>query len=695
MSPKADSERRRPNQNRGPESVERRGSDVLAHLRSSYQRISGAARVWLLTGALAAASSVVLLTSTRSVTSPLEGVQVTWWMLALGFALTEVLVLDVKIARDAHPLTLSEVPLVVGLVFSAPATIVLAQAIGVGAALALYRRQTPLTAAFTLAQRAATTLIAVFVFVPIIQGGGSAWPAVWLAAVTATTVANVVAGILANAATALSGGGRMRFEHVLGIGTALTFAKTALGLVAAMVLFYYPPGLVVVAIPAAAAFLAGRAYLTAQRERDDVLLLQRATQIAQGSLHLDEMLPMLLQHLRETFRANIAELVLLDETGMGQVASRVGPGEEVAILTPVDPDPKQGVWARVAAEDEGVLLARPIRNAQLAEHFSSLGIVDAIVVPVRGEDGPVGILTVANRAGDFSTFDSEDLQLLESLSKHVAITIRNARLTQQLEAALARETETNKLMDDLLATISHELRSPLTSMQGYVKTMLGARDGMSESERVEFLSAADRAGERLRSLVEDLLFTSRVETPIPTDRLAPVGLAGLVGRMVADRVDDLSPGRIVLQFPPSVPPVWSNEEDVRRIVSNLLDNALRYSAADTPVTVSAETEGDGVRVSFRDRGEGIPASERERIFDRFYQVDHGLTRSNGGMGLGLHISRRTAESLGGRVWLDQSDDSGSVFCLWLPARDVNGVDGANGHRRAAQHRLARAGVSES
>lgn len=675
--------------------MERRGSDVVAHLRSSYQRISGAARVWLLTGALAAASSVVLLTATRSVTPPLEGVQVTWWMLAVGFALAEVLVLDVKIARHAHPFTLSEVPLVVGLVFSEPAAIVLAQVIGVGAALALYRRQTPLTAAFSVAQRAATTLIAVFVFVPIIHGAGSAWPAVWLAAVTATTVANVVAGILANAATALSEGGRMRFEHVLGIGTALTFAKTGLGLVAATVLLYYPPGLVVVAIPAAAAFLAGRAYLAAQRERDDVLLLQRATQIVQGSLHLDEMLPMLLQHLRETFRANIAELVLLNETGMDQVGSRVGPGEEVAILAPVDLDPKHGVWARVAAEDEGVLLARPIRNAQLAEHFNSLGIVDAIVVPVRGEDGPAGILMVANRAGDFSTFDSEDLQLLESLAKHVAITIRNARLTQQLEAALARETETNKLMDDLLATISHELRSPLTSMQGYVKTMLGARDRMSESERVEFLSAADRAGERLRSLVEDLLFTSRVETPIPTDRLAPVGLAGLVGRMVEDRVDDLPPGRIVLQFPPSVPPVWSNEEDVRRIVSNLLDNALTYSPAETPVTVSAEAEGDGVRVSFRDRGDGIPASERERIFDRFYQVDHGLTRSNGGMGLGLHISRRTAESLGGRVWLDQSDDSGSVFCLWLPARDVDAVDGANGHRRAAQHRLARAGVSDS
>jgi signal transduction histidine kinase len=453
----------------------------------------------------------------------------------------------------------------------------------------------------------------------------------------------------------------------------------------------YPAGLVVVAIPAVAAFLAGRAYLDVQRERDNVVLLQRATELAQRSLHPDAMLPLLLEHLRETFRADIAELVLPGETSRHHLSSRVGPGGAVGILTPVDLDPTQGVWARVAAEGEGVLLTRPIRNPQLAEHFSSVGIADAIVVPVRFEGGPVGILTISNRVGDVTTFGTEDLHLLEALAKHVGITIRNARLTQRLEAALARETETNKLKDDFLATISHELRSPWTSIQGYVKTMLAGGDGVSERERVEFLAAADRAGERLRSLIEDLMFTSRIETPIPSNRMGPVGLAGLVGRVVEDRLEDLPPGRIVLRFPPSVPPVWSNEEGVRRIVSNLLDNALKNSPADTPVTVSAETEGDGVRVSFRDHGDGIPASERERIFDRFYQVDYGLTRSNGGVGLGLHISRRTAESLGGRVWLDQSD-SGSAFCLWLPVRDADTIDGADGRRIPAHYRLAHAGA---
>jgi signal transduction histidine kinase len=660
--------------------------------------MSGVARVWFLTGAIAGLSAVLVLTAARSMTRPLANVEVAWWMLAGGFALAELLVLDVRSPRDGYfSSSLFEVPLVIGLVFSAPVTLVVGLTLGVGAGLAVHRPREPYRWAFDVAQRTVTALVAVFVFVPIIRVAGSSWPAVWLAAFAATLAAHVVARVLTNAAIALSEGVRMRFEQDFGIGTALMFAKTGLALVMVMMLTQYPPGLVVIAIPAAAAFVGARRYVDVQRQRDQAAWLQRATRLGQRSLRPDEMLPLLLEHLRETFHAGIAELVLPDENKQ-YLASRVGPDGGCTILVPIDLDPTQGVWARVTAEGEGILLTRPIRNPQLAEHFGSLGIADAIVAPVSCEDGRTGVLTIANRIGGFSTFGIGDLRLLEALAEQIDVTIRNVRLTQRLEAALAEETETNKLKDDFLATISHELRSPLTSIQGYVKTMRSSGDTMSQKEREEFLAAADRAGERLRTLIEDLLFTSRVETQYPGNSLGPVGLAGLVGRVVEDRQEDLEPGRIVLRFPPSVPPVWTSEQDVRRIVQNLLDNALKYSPADSPVTISADTDGGGVRVSFRNRGDGIPQSERERIFDRFYQVDHGLTRSNGGMGLGLHISRRTAESLGGRVWLDQTDDSGSVFCLWLPARDVDSVDGHDGHdgrggRR--DYRLAPAGVGEA
>jgi signal transduction histidine kinase len=687
----ADSDTRVQRQNRWTDDG---GKVVIAQLRSSLQRISGVARVWCLAGAIALLSAVVVLTAGRSIAPPLGNVDVAWWMLAGGFALGELLVLDVRGTRDGYFLSMFEVPLVIGLVYSTPVTILLGLALGVGAELAVHRPSEPDRWALDVTLRMAAALVAVFVFVPIIQVAGSAWLVVWIAAFAATLAAHLVTGILTNAAIALSDGVRMRFRQILDMGTVFTIAKTGLALVIAMMLSQYPLGLVVVAIPSAIAFIGCRGYVKVRRQRDQAVWLQRATRLGQRSLHPDEMLPNLLAHLRDTFHADIAELVVPDETDKRYLVSRLGPDDSSTILAPVDLDPTQGVWARVTAEREGILLARPIRNPQLAEHYGSLGITDAIVSPIRCEQGRIGILTIANRTGDFS-FGIEDLDQLEALAKQIDVTIRNVRQTQRLEAALTEEAETNKLKEDFLATVSHELRNPLTSIQGYVKTMRIAGDTMSVKEREEFFAAADRAGERLRTLIEDLLFTSGVETQDPGNRLGPVGLAGLVRRVVEDRLEHLEPRRIVLRFPGSVPPLWTNEEDVRRIVVNLLDNAIKYSPADMPVTVSANIDGAGVRISFHDLRPGIPASERERIFDRFYQLDHGLTRSNGGVGLGLHISRRIAESLGGRVWLDQTDDSGSVFCLWLPASDVASVDGHDGRRGRREHRLAHTGAGET
>jgi two-component system, OmpR family, sensor histidine kinase VicK len=122
----------------------------------------------------------------------------------------------------------------------------------------------------------------------------------------------------------------------------------------------------------------------------------------------------------------------------------------------------------------------------------------------------------------------------------------------------------------------------------------------------------------------------------------------------------------------TVPPVHGIEEDVYRILRNLIDNALKYSPENQRVTVIVGVDADGVVVRVRDRGPGIEPDQRDRIFDRFYQVDQSDTRRVGGVGMGLYICRRAAERLGGRIWLDRSDASGSVFAVRLPTGDHTG-----------------------
>ena len=131
-----------------------------------------------------------------------------------------------------------------------------------------------------------------------------------------------------------------------------------------------------------------------------------------------------------------------------------------------------------------------------------------------------------------------------------------------------------------------------------------------------------------------------------------------------------------MSFPEHLPPIRTREEDVYRVIGNLIDNALKYSPPESTVTVRGRIDGAGVRISVRDRGPGIVPEERERIFERFYQVDQSLTRRVGGAGMGLYICRKAAEGLGGRVWLQRSDPTGSVFSVWLPLEPPVETDGS-------------------
>jgi signal transduction histidine kinase len=373
-----------------------------------------------------------------------------------------------------------------------------------------------------------------------------------------------------------------------------------------------------------------------------------------------------LQHTREMFQADAAEVVLFpEEDAAPLMRMSQGTTERETGLSAVELQATEGVTARVTAEREGVLLARPISNKHLARHFEQRDIRDAMVVPLLADEGVLGTLLVGNRTGEFSTFDEHDLELFQTLANHVAVAVHNARLVERLEASLAQETEMSKLKDDFVATISHELRTPLTSVQGYVKTLLRSDVGMSADERREFLARADRQAERLRRLIEDLLFAAKVEASRSL-QLTQVDVGELVRRVVEEPGTNLPPHRLVSKVPPGWLTVETAEENVYMVFRNLVENALKYSAEGSTVTIFGERLTEGVTVSVQDEGRGIIPAERERIFDRFYQVDQSMTRSVGGAGMGLYICRQAAEAVGGRVWLERSDDRGSIFSVWLP-----------------------------
>ncbi len=253
--------------------------------------------------------------------------------------------------------------------------------------------------------------------------------------------------------------------------------------------------------------------------------------------------------------------------------------------------------------------------------------------------------------------------------------VRNTQLVARLREALEQEKELGRMKDDFVAVVSHELRTPLTSIQGYLKTMLQLGPQLEEEQKRSFLEAADRQSERLRRLIEQLLSVARLESDAEPLTLGPVSV-DQVARHVVEELRSSAHGHTFdLRFDPALPLVETDEAKVHQILSNLVENALKYSPPDTRVTIRGARMADGVVVSVEDEGRGIPEEAHERIFDRFYQVDSSATRSVGGTGLGLYICRKLSELIGGRLWLERSGPEGTVFRLWIPGAPPSGRPG--------------------
>lgn len=394
--------------------------------------------------------------------------------------------------------------------------------------------------------------------------------------------------------------------------------------------------------------------------------LYETTRMAYGSARFGESLRDLLSQARDMFHAEEARIVLLSEDLSEAAAVTILRGDDYRYMEPLDLDPTEGVWARVISEGEGILIAHPIENPKLQAYFGNLGVRDAMVAPLHGTDSVIGYIQVANRLSELSTFSEEDLKLVETLANHAGVSLENARLVEKLEESLAHLTEMNRLKDDFVASVSHELRTPLTSIRGYVRTLLRPDVEFSKEDQKSFLETIDRQSTRLHRLIEDLLAVSRIESEADPALLTEVSVPRLIDNVIDEIRSRVEPDKITIDVAPDLPVVETDEGKLHQVVSNLVENAVKYGGKENPIRIVVHMEAEGVTVSIVDRGPGIPPELGDKVFDRFYQVDQSATRSVGGTGLGLYICRRMAEAIGGRVWLEASSSEGSTFSVWVP-----------------------------
>ena len=246
------------------------------------------------------------------------------------------------------------------------------------------------------------------------------------------------------------------------------------------------------------------------------------------------------------------------------------------------------------------------------------------------------------------------------------------------DVTVARRSE--QMRADFVANVSHELRSPLSALLGFIETLKGpARN--DENARVRFLDIMQTEAERMTHLIDDLLSLSRVEI---NEHVQPRGRTDLVPILrsiavaVANRSGDRG-ARLELDAAADVPAVVGDPDELRQVFQNLVDNALKYGRPGTAVTVSLravprvpQVGGPGVAVAVTDQGDGIAADEIPRLTERFYRVDKGRSRSVGGTGLGLAIVKHIVGRHRGHLQIDSTIGVGSTFTVTLPVAPALG-----------------------
>ncbi len=247
------------------------------------------------------------------------------------------------------------------------------------------------------------------------------------------------------------------------------------------------------------------------------------------------------------------------------------------------------------------------------------------------------------------------------------------KMFEELEREHEQLEKLERVRKDFVINVSHELRTPLASIQGYTETLL---DGAihDEANNIKFLTIIRQNSERLGRLIADLMTLSRIELKTTKFQFASY----FVNAMIEDCIESMRPMAekkhitLIMDSAPERTEVFCDSEAVHQVVTNLLDNALKYTPENGSITVGARAlqDSDAVEIFVHDTGMGIPAEDLPRLFERFYRVDKARSRELGGTGLGLAIVKHLVRAQGGEVRVESKFNGGSRFSFTLPIHDL-------------------------
>jgi two-component system sensor histidine kinase KdpD len=282
-------------------------------------------------------------------------------------------------------------------------------------------------------------------------------------------------------------------------------------------------------------------------------------------------------------------------------------------------------------------------------------------VPLIGSTGAVGVLGL--RPTDRHAMDEpERLHQLETFAAQTALALERAHMATEAQEAEVR-IETERLRNSLLSSVSHDLRTPLATITGAVSTILDNTTRVDERTRRELLESVHEEAERLNRLVQNLLEMTRLESGALQLRKELHPPEEVIGAALSRLGKRLGERRITTRVPPDLPLVAMDDVLIEQVLVNLLDNAIKYTPAGSPLDIIATATDENLTIEVADHGPGLPPGREDKVFEKFYQTEPGEGR---GAGLGLAICQGIVRAHGGRIWAQNLPGGGVAFLFTLP-----------------------------
>ncbi|HEY6836550.1 MAG TPA: ATP-binding protein [Gaiellaceae bacterium] len=399
--------------------------------------------------------------------------------------------------------------------------------------------------------------------------------------------------------------------------------------------------------------------------RADVLeAANRCARALASSLELDQAFDAFIREVRGLVSFDRIAVVLSEE-GSAQVLAVAGVGAD-QVLPPGSARPIQGTLL-----EEILRTGKPAYRKDMndpgypeEERFRELGLRSRFVTPLHIGARTIGMLSLVRHEPD--AFNEEEMELAGLLGRLVASAVQNIRAYEAERKTVDELRRLSTLRADFVSLVSHELRTPMASVIGSARTLQQRWRELTAEQRESFLELIAAETDRLAALISDVLDTSRIDAGTFSFRFSDVDLAELVLESVAavELASDEVGLRADVREP--LPIVRGDRVRLRQVLTNLLDNAVKYSPAGDIVEVYAYAENGRVHVDVRDHGPGIAREDQRLIFEKFGRVTAGAARP--GTGLGLFIARSIAEAHGGTLEVASAPEHGAVFTLELPAQ---------------------------